>query len=67
MPEPLKQSEIDQRQDPAVAKQWDDETPADQKFEDFYKIADNVNICMMGTLRDGIGVCPHILYTVSIS
>lgn len=58
MPEPLKKSEVEKGQDPTVAKQWDDETPADKKFEDFYKIADGLKIGMMGTLRNGVGVCP---------
>lgn len=43
-------------QDPTVAKQWDDQTPTEQKFEDMYAIADKLKICMMGTARPGLGV-----------
>lgn len=56
MPEQLKQSEVDNKQDPTVAKQWDDDTPTEEKFKDFEKIADGFKVVMMGTLRDGIGV-----------
>lgn len=54
MPEPLKKSEIGQ--DPAVAKQWDDDTPTEKKFEDFAAMADGLMICMMGTARENLGV-----------
>lgn len=57
MPEQLKQSEVQQGQDPTVAKQWDDETSTEQKFDDFAAIADKLTVCMMCTRRDGIGVC----------
>lgn len=57
MPEALKQSEVDKHQDPTVAKQFDDESPAAKKFEDFYAIADGLKICLMGTFRSGTGVC----------
>ena len=60
MPEALKQSEIDKGQDPTVAKQWDDDTPTEEKFKDFEKIADDFKVVMMGTLRDGIGVRPNL-------
>ena len=59
MPEHLKESEVQKGQDPAVAKQWDDETPLDQKFEDFGAIAEKLSVCMMGTARNGVGVCTH--------
>lgn len=56
MPEQLKQSEVDKGQDPTVAKQFDNETLAGPKFEDFYAIADKLKIAMLGTLREGTGV-----------
>ena len=55
MPEALKKDEIQRGQDPTVAKQWDNETPFEKKFEDFYAIADKLKIGMMGTFRPGIG------------
>lgn len=64
MPEALKQSEIDKGQDPTVQKQWDNDTPLDQRYEDFAAIADKLGIGMMGTLREGIGVqfsCDNLL------
>lgn len=33
MPEALKKEEVEKGQDPSVAKQYDDETPTEQKFE----------------------------------
>jgi hypothetical protein len=57
MPEQLKQSEVQKGQDPTAAKQWDDSTPLDKKFQDFAAIADKLSVCMMGTARDGVGVC----------
>ena len=56
MPESLKESEIQKAQDPWVAKQWDNEKPLDQKFDDFAAIADKEWMCMMSTTREGIGV-----------
>jgi len=56
MPEQLTKQEVEKGQDPSVSKQWDDSTPTEQKFEDFYKIADGLKVGMMGTLRNGIGV-----------
>ena len=55
MPEQLKESEV-KKGDPTVLKQFDDETPSEEKFQDFYQIADNLKISLMGTLRDGVGV-----------
>ena len=57
MPEQLKESEIKKGQDPSVSKQWDNEVPLDKKFEDFAAIADKLGVCVMGTMRDSIGVC----------
>lgn len=60
MPEGLTKQEVDSKTDPSVAKQWDDSTPTEQKFEDMYKIADGLKIGMLGSLRNGIGVrTPH--------
>lgn len=56
MPEPLKESEVQKGQDPTVTKQWDDETPAGEKFDDFAAIADKLSVCMLSSKRDGIGV-----------
>lgn len=56
MPEPLKQSEVSAGQDPSVAKQWDTKVSTEDKWNDFYAMADSLKICMMGSLRDGIGV-----------
>lgn len=55
MPEQLTEVEA-KTQDATVAKQWDDETPVEQKLEDFYAIADKLPVCMMGTARPGLGV-----------
>lgn len=58
MPEQVKEHE--KGMDPTVAKQYDDKVSSDQKFEDFYAIADKLKICIMGTPRPGIGVRhPH--------
>ena len=54
MPETLKKEEA-LNTDPSVAKQWDDETPTDKKFEDFYAIADKLGVGLLGTPRDGVG------------
>ena len=64
MPEQLKQSEVDKGQDPAVAKQWDGDTSTEKKFEDFAAMADGLPICMMGTARNGLGVCWHSVRVV---
>ena len=54
MPEQLKQSDL--KHDPTVTKQWDDEKPTTQKYEDFGAIADKLGVCMMSTSRESIGV-----------
>ena len=56
MPEQLKKSEVTSQTDPSVSKQYDSETPAEKKFEDFYSLVDGLGVCMMGTRRDEIGV-----------
>ena len=55
MPEPLKQSEIDSKTDPSVAKQWDDKTPKKEQLQDFYKTVDGLKIGLLSTMRPGIG------------
>lgn len=45
-------------QDPTVAKQWDNETSLEESFEQFAKIADGLKVCLMGSFRNGVGVCP---------
>lgn len=56
MPESLKQSEVDSKTDPSVAKQYDTKTSPDQKFQDFYSLADGMKISMLSTYRSGVGV-----------
>lgn len=53
---PEKVNDLDASRDPSVAKQYDDKSSAETKFQDFYKIADDRKICMMVTYRNGIGV-----------
>lgn len=57
MPENLKQSEVDAQTDPSVAKQYDNESSAEEKFKDLYAIADGIKIGMLSTYRQGTGVC----------
>lgn len=61
MPEALKKEEVERGQDPSVAKQYDDETPFEQKFEDFYGMADGMKISMLSTYRNGVGVGIHAI------
>ena len=56
MPDSLQKEEVEKGIDPTVNKQFDDQTPTDQKFDDFYAIADKLKIGLMGTLRNDIGV-----------
>lgn len=56
MPEQLKQSEVDSKTDPSVAKQFDNETSSEDKFKDFYSLADGMKISMLSTYRSGVGV-----------
>ena len=56
MPASLTKDEVEKGQDPSVTKQWDDDVSLDKKMEDFGKIADNLGVGIMGTLRDGVGV-----------
>ncbi|SMR43443.1 unnamed protein product [Zymoseptoria tritici ST99CH_1A5] len=55
MPENLKQSEVDAQTDPSVAKQYDNESSAEEKFKDLYAIADGIKIGMLSTYRQGTG------------
>ena len=55
MPEPLKQSEVDSKIDPSVAKQWDNTTPKKEQLQDFYKIVDGLKIGLLCTARPGVG------------
>lgn len=55
MPETLTKEEVQKGQDPSVTKQWDNDTPVEQRFKDFYDIADGLKIGIMGTYRNGVG------------
>lgn len=55
MPEQLKESEV--KKDPAVAKQYDNDTSTEQKFDDFAAIVDKLGVCMLSTTREDVGVC----------
>jgi len=55
MPESLTAEEVHSQNDPSVAKQFDDETPKAQQFEDMYGIADNMKFSLLGTYRPGVG------------
>ena len=55
MPETLTKSEVDNKVDPSVSKQYDNETPKDQQIEEFFKLADGKMICMLNTYRNGVG------------
>jgi len=56
MSAPLKQSDIDSKTDPSVARQWDNEVPFETKLEDLYSICDGLKVCMLGTARPNVGV-----------
>lgn len=55
MPQPLKADEINSKTDPSVAKQFDNETPKEQQFTDFYKAVDKSKVGLLTTIRSGIG------------
>ncbi|QIX02180.1 hypothetical protein AMS68_007697 [Peltaster fructicola] len=55
MVQSLKKSEIKKEQDPSVAKQWDNDVPLEDKYNDFAAIADKIGICMFGSFRPGTG------------
>lgn len=54
---PEKVSSIDASRDPAVSKQYDNESSAETKFKEFYELVDSLTISMFGTYRNGVGVC----------
>jgi len=55
MPEELKQSEIDSQTDPSVSKQYDNEAPTHEQFNDFYSLVDSKKIGILNTYRPGVG------------
>jgi abnormal spindle-like microcephaly-associated protein len=55
MPSDLKQSDINSKTDPSVARQYDDETPKEQQIKDFFQMVDGKKICMLNTYRNGVG------------
>jgi hypothetical protein len=55
MPSDLKQSDITEKNDPSVMRQWS-EADFSTKFEEFYKIVDGLKIGLLGTYRPGVGV-----------
>ena len=55
MPQELKQSEIDSKTDPSVAKQYDSSASMDEQFNDLYSIVDGLKTCMLNTYREGTG------------
>nr|POF20928.1 protein bli-3 [Quercus suber] len=55
MPSDIKQSDIDSKTDPSVARQLDNDASAEEKFKDFYAIADKLKIGLLSTYRQGTG------------
>ncbi|KAG2165355.1 blue light-inducible protein-like protein Bli-3 [Aureobasidium pullulans] len=55
MPSDVKQSDITEKNDPSVARQWDNNVDFETKFQEFYKIVDGLKIGLLGTYRPGIG------------
>lgn len=55
MPQQLTADEINSKTDPSVSKQYDNDTPKDQQFQEFYKTADSLKACLLTTIRPGIG------------
>ncbi len=55
MPEKLTAEDIKSETDPSVSKQWDDETPLDQQFQDFYNIVDKLKVGLLTTMRPNVG------------
>ncbi|KAJ4348505.1 uncharacterized protein N0V89_009882 [Didymosphaeria variabile] len=55
MPEPLKQSEVNSKTDPSVAKQYDNEAPKEQQIKDLFNMIDGKKIGMLNTYRNGVG------------
>ncbi|THW05291.1 blue light-inducible protein-like protein Bli-3 [Aureobasidium pullulans] len=46
---------ITEKNDPSVARQWDNNVDFETKFQEFYKIVDGLKIGLLGTYRPGIG------------
>lgn len=55
MPEPLKASEVNNKTDPSVVKQYDTETPKAKQVSEFYEFVDKQKICLLATYRQGLG------------
>nr|POE88037.1 protein bli-3 [Quercus suber] len=55
MPSDIKQSDIDNKTDPSVARQLDNEASQEEKFTDLYAIADKLKIGLLSTYRQGTG------------
>ena len=55
MPKSLTAEEVNSETDPSVSKQWDTETPKKEQLQDFYKIADSLKVCLLGSNRPGVG------------
>lgn len=55
MPDTLTRGEVNSQTDPSVSKQYDSETPADQKIQDFFNIVDGKKVGLMNTYRNGVG------------
>lgn len=66
---PEKVTEIDASQDPATTKQYDSESSSEKKFTEFYELVDKLSISMMGTYRNGVGVCypPSLVFHLSLT
>ncbi|MCJ1334402.1 hypothetical protein MMC10_011111 [Thelotrema lepadinum] len=55
MPDPLKESEVNSKADPTIAKQFDTETPKAEQVKDFYNIVDKITSCLLVTERANVG------------
>lgn len=54
MPSDIKRSDIEQKNDPSVARQLDD-APAETKLADFYSMVDGFKIGLLGSYRANVG------------
>lgn len=55
MPQPLTSDEVTSKTDPSVSKQFDDQTPKNDQFQDLYKIVDGLKTGLLTTIRPDIG------------
>ena len=55
MPEQVTKEEINSKNDPSVTKQYDNSTPKDQQWKEFYDIMDGDKITTLSTYRKGTG------------